>query len=405
VQLSRELARRGHDVTHAFAGGLLSPRGILERKVGDVPTLNFAEVPMSPLYRANKYSFVKRRAHEIAYGYELARLVRQIRPELLISGQTPTEPQWTMIRAAQKTGTPVVTWVQDFYSIAVEKLARRKLPLIGTLVGRWYRYLDVKCLRASAGVVAITEDFLPILARFGVPVERVTVIPNWGPLDELPVRPRRNAWSALHELDDKFVFLYSGTLAMKHNPDLLRHLALHFRGDDEVRVVVISEGPGVEYLRERKSLEDLRNLEVLPFHPFEEMPDVLAAADVLVAVLEADAGVFSVPSKVLSYHCAGRAILGAMPTSNLASRIIMGQGSGVTVEPGNLDGFLLLAARLRQDARLCENFGWAAREYAEKQFDIRAITDLFEGAFERALGVSLNLKAQGMEGNSKGRGE
>jgi hypothetical protein len=32
---------------------------------------------------------------------------------------------------------------------------------------------------------------------------------------------------------------------------------------------------GVEYLRERKCLDGLGNLEILPFHPFEEMPDWL----------------------------------------------------------------------------------------------------------------------------------
>jgi hypothetical protein len=48
-------------------------------------------------------------------------------------------------------------------------------------------------------------------------------------LDEPPQKPRRNSWSARHGLDDKFVFLYSGTLAMKHNPDILWQLALRYR--------------------------------------------------------------------------------------------------------------------------------------------------------------------------------
>jgi putative colanic acid biosynthesis glycosyltransferase WcaI len=35
------------------------------------------------------------------------------------------------------------------------------------------------------------------------------------------MRPRCSAWSAARGFDGKFVFLYPGTLAMKHNPDLL----------------------------------------------------------------------------------------------------------------------------------------------------------------------------------------
>ena len=328
VPLSRELARRGHEVTHAFAGNLLTPRGILERRDGDPAGLSFCEVPMSPEYPALKYNFLKRRSVEVAYGRELARLVDRLRPDIVVSGQTPTEPQWRMMRTASSLRIPVITWLQDFYSLAVDHLARKRFPVLGVLAGRWYQYLDRKCFRSSEGIVAITEDFVPLLARFGVPAERVTVIPNWAALDELPLRPRRNSWSQSCGLDDCKVFLYAGTLAMKHNPECLLRLARRFRGDPVVRVVVVSEGPGADYLQTRRQREALANLLLLPFQPFEFFADVLATADVLVALLEANAGLFSVPSKVLSYHCAGRAILGSMPAGNLASRIMVKQGSG-----------------------------------------------------------------------------
>ena len=384
VQLSRELARRGHQVVHAYAGNLLTPRGTLQKRADDPLGFDIVEVPMSPGYRVNKYSFLKRRGYEVAYGRELAALLERVRPDVVISGQTPTEPQWAMIRAAHRLGVPAVSWIQDFYSVAVDRLARKKLPLVGGLVGRWYRHLDKKCFRGSAGIVAITEDFLPILTGFGVPAGRVTVIPNWAPLEELPLRPRRNA-SARHGLDGAFVFLYAGTLAMKHNPDLLLQLAVRFRGDQSVRVVVVSEGPGADYLRERKAAGRLENLDVLPFQPFEEMPDVLGAADVLVAVLEPDAGVFSVPSKVLTYHCAGRPMLAAIPEQNLVARIIRRQESGVCVEPSDGNGFIAAADTMRRDPAGREAMAQRGRAYAEAEFDIRRITDRFEGVIKTAV--------------------
>jgi glycosyltransferase involved in cell wall biosynthesis len=388
VQLSRELARRGHMVVHAYAGNLLTPRGGLALKPSDPPSLCFQEVPMSSDYRTHKYSFFRRRGFEVDYGRELAKLVKRLRPEIIISGQTPTEPQWRMIREARRLQIPVVSWVQDFYSAAVARLARRKLPVIGAAVGWWYRHLDAKCFHASAGIVAITEDFVPILADLGVPEDRVAVIPNWAPIDELPVKPRRNGWSARHGFDDRFVFLYSGTLAMKHNPDLLRQLALCFHGDPAVHVVVISEGPGAEYLQRAKMEQHLANLTLLPFQPFCEMPEVLASADVLVAVLESDAGVFSVPSKVLSYHCAERSILGAMPRQNLAARIIGQAQSGPCVEPGDVAGFLSAAEQLRRDPSACLAMGNRARTYAEREFEIGRIADRFLAVIQAARGAN-----------------
>lgn len=384
VQLSRKLAARGHVVAHAYAGNLLTPRGTLHRREGDAPSLSFSEVPMSPDYRANKYSFLKRRGYELAYGRELGRLVRRIKPDVVISGNTPTEPQWRLIQTAGKLKIPVVSWVQDFYSLAVDKLARKKIPVLGSMAGAWYRHLDGRCFQASAGIVSITEDFVPVLAGFGVASQRIKVIPNWAPLEELPVLPRQNEWAKGHRLEDKFVFHYSGTLAMKHNPEILRQLALRFRDDPAVRVVVVSEGPGADYLKEKQQKENLDNLIVLPFQDFSVMPQVLAASEVLVAVLEADAGVFSVPSKILTYHCVRRPILAAMPLENLAARILVRNGGGLVVKPDDIEGFLSGARQLRGSQETRDKLAMAARNYAEQHFAIEGIADQFESVMKAA---------------------
>jgi len=61
VQLSRALARRGHEIVHAYASGLLTPRGCLERKSADPASFEVVEVAMDPNYRRDKYRFVRRR--------------------------------------------------------------------------------------------------------------------------------------------------------------------------------------------------------------------------------------------------------------------------------------------------------------------------------------------------------
>ena len=49
---------------------------------------------------------------------------------------------------------------------------------------------------------------------------------------------------------------------------------------------------------------------------------MMASADVLVAILEPDASRFSVPSKVLTYLCASRAIVGVLPPDNSVAEIL-----------------------------------------------------------------------------------
>ncbi len=379
IQLSRELARRGHTVLHAFAGGLQTPRGELVRRPDDPESFSIREIPMDPDYAKYKYSFLRRRRMEMACGKRLAGLIKDWRPDAVLSANTPTETQEPALAAAIQGGVRFVIWLQDFYSIAVDKLVRRKIPLLGAIAGRHYRRLERSQLHRCDHVVAITGDFVPIMIdEFDVPAGKITVIPNWAPLDTLPVLPKDNPWSRTHGLHDKFVFLYTGTLGMKHNPALLLELALRCREHPGTVVAVISEGIGADWLRERAAEHGLPNLTLLPYQPFDALPQVLAAGDVLVAVLEEDAGIFSVPSKVLTYLCAARPLLLAVPAVNLAARTITEHAAGLTVPPGDAAGFLAAAARLIEEPATRARMGACARGYAESRFAIEAIADRFE---------------------------
>lgn len=384
ISLSRALAARGHDVVHAFASSLQTPRGDLERKAADFPTLEFREIQMDPDYARYKYSFVRRRGMEVRYGHAAAKFIREWKPDAVLSGNTPTETQQPIVRAALAGGGRFYYWVQDFYSLAVDQILRRKIPVAGAMVGAWYRHLDRRQFRSSSKIIAITEDFTPILAReFGVDPEKVAVIPNWAHIEEIPVLPKENAWSLRHCLHDKFVFLYSGTIGMKHNPAMLLELARRHADNPEVRVVIVSEGIGAEWLRKEAAAANLGNLLILPYQPFSELPYVLASGDVLVGILEEEAGVFSVPSKTLSYLCAGRPLLLAMPLQNLAARITRDHGAGLIVAPSDLPGFLSAAEKLHSSETLRTELGANARTYAEATFPIAKTAALFEQLLAR----------------------
>ena len=117
---------------------------------------------------------------------------------------------------------------------------------------------------------------------------------------------------------------------------------------------------------------------MLPFQPYVALPDVMASADVLVALLEPAAGVFSVPSKVLSYMCAGRALLLAVPADNLAAKIVRRSESGVVIDPVDRDAFLQAAEQLRTEPEMRAAMAANAIKYAMRTFDIGAVGDRFE---------------------------
>jgi colanic acid biosynthesis glycosyl transferase WcaI len=380
VQLSRALAARGHSVLHLYNGSFQTPHGELDRKPVDPAGFDVRSITLSEAIP--KMNFFRRFHLEREYADKLVAASTLFRPEVVISANTPSIAQHRLARGCRRQGIRLVSWIQDMYGVAAYRLLSRKLPGVGHAVGRYFIALDKRSARASDAIVAITDDFRGILTQWGVNANRVQVIHNWAPLEGLPMRHRENAWSQAQGLGEGVRFIYSGTLAMKHNPGLLLELARLLDKDSLGELIVISEGEGVKWLAGQAAAANLRSLKCLCFQPFAAMPDVLGSADVLVAILEADAGVFSVPSKVLSYLCARRPLLLAVPSENLAAKIVVACGAGLVVEPNDLAGFCAAARKLIDSPELRRQYGAAARQYAEANFDIERITDRFEAILQ-----------------------
>jgi colanic acid biosynthesis glycosyl transferase WcaI len=382
IQLSRALARRGHEVLHLYFEQFQSPRGPLAKRSDDPPTLTIEGLRLPGAFR--KYDLIRRALMERKYAQTLVARVAAFRPDIVFGGNGPLDPQAALLGWSKMAGLGFVFWLQDFYGVAIDRILRRKLPVLGALIGWRYRRLEQLLWRGSDRIVAIADDFLPMLDRAGVARDRVSVIENWAALDELPERPRDNDWTRAHGLLGTQTFLYSGTLGLKHNPALLVALAKAFLSEPDARVVAITEGIGRDFLAAEKLACGLDNLILLPFQPYEALPDAIASGDVLVALLEPDAGAYSVPSKLLTYCCAGRPILGSIPLDNLASRLIIREELGLVADPVDVEGFIANARKLMASpvdrARVAKN----ARAYAERSFDIEAIADRFETILTQA---------------------
>jgi len=328
---------------------------------------------------AGSRKYIRRWIQEREYGRLAAAKIREYQPEIVISANTPLDAQKSILSESCSLDARFIFWLQDFLGIGARSILRRRLPLLGNLIGRYYIEMEKTLLRKSDAIVAITEDFCPTLESWDISKDRIEVIPNWAPLEDLPTCHKDNPWSIDHDLHESFTFLYTGTLRMKHNPALLLQLAESVGHDiRSAQVVVASEGPGAEWLQAQARSSGLNNLKVLGFQPIERYAQVLASADVLVAILQKEAGAFSVPSKVLSYLCAKRPLLLAVPKENLAARIVEQNRAGIVVEPDDLEGFLQGARTLMASAHLRKEMGDNARKYAEATFDIRDIADHFE---------------------------
>lgn len=386
IQLSRALASRGYEVHHLYFADDITPHGPLAPRSSDPNTLTIRGLSLGRTFE--KFRYCRRVLDERAYGRAVARYLLDIAADIVVCANVPIDALAQIRRFGLLDRTGFVIWLQDLLSVGIRKMLHRRFGSIGDLLGHRFSAIERRNLMRADQIVAITEDFCPMLDRLGIERTRCTVIENWAPLDELAPRPGPHRWPREQGLEGRRIVLYSGTLGLKHNPLLLAELAAAIAGQpdlQDVAVVVLSESPGAVLLRQEKEERRLDNLVLLPWQPYDRLAEIYSCAQILVATIQADAGVFAVPSKVLSYLCVGRPIVLASPSGNLAARTVERAGAGAVVRPDDARGFaeaVIGLLRRPVEAAAC---ACSARRFAEQHFDIERIATRFEMVLTSAL--------------------
>lgn len=371
LDLSVKLSELGYEVYHLYSSSSGGPKAgfSLQKENLKIIDINIGKV--------EKLNFFKRFRQEYEYGVKLVNIVKTINPDVIISANTPIFAQQKISKWAKRNKVKFVFWLQDIISIAAISLLSKKIPVFGQLIGRFFKVIEKGNLRRSDAIVCICDDFQSILQEWEIQTNS-SVIPNWAPIDKIPELPKDNSWSKQFGFDNKFIVLYSGTMGMKHNPQIITKAAKKLKEHKDVHFVVVSEGEGADYISNFSKEEDV-NISVIPFQDFNDLPKVLASADILLTVLEKDAGVFSVPSKVWSYYCSSRASFLCVPKSNLSAKITQSNKAGIVIE--NYNDFAEKILYYKENSMELNKMGENGRAYAEKNFNIDTIANSFERLF------------------------
>jgi colanic acid biosynthesis glycosyl transferase WcaI len=375
-ELARALAARGHHVRHLHCATFASAKADLGRRADDAP--GFAVGAVKHRHPFAKYSYGRRTLQEVEYGVKAARLIGAGDPDVVLSANTPMLSQMVMTRMLSRAGIASVLWLQDIYSDAVAEVVRSWPNPLGPVVAGFLRKVDASTAAKSDAVVTISPRFRARLLDWGVEAGRVRVVPNWAPLRAVTPQPKDNGWSRSMGLQDRFVVGYTGVLGLKHDAATLFELASRIGQEVPTTVLVVADGPGFRWLAARVPELGSNRLLCVPFQAAQIYPEVLAAADVLLAVLTPEASNYSVPSKVLTYLCAGRPTVAAIPSDNDAAEMLKATEAGLVVAPGDVGALLQAIELLRHDESLRADMGARGRLYAEATFAIEPIADVFE---------------------------
>jgi glycosyltransferase involved in cell wall biosynthesis len=381
AQLARELARRGHE-TRLLYSDLDMRGGRLVRCTDDAPGFSVDAVSIGRPFA--KQHLLRRAGQELAYARALERAVTQFAPEVVVNTNGTMIVSRRLQRMAAARGIAYVHWMQDIHTHTIGYVLRRRFGPLGVWGRGLVRHLESSVVSRAEAVIVISSDFNAQLAAYGMQPRLCFTVPNWMPSDEIVPGAKDNDFSREFGLGDTFNVLYAGVLGHKHDIAPFLTLARACRDLADLRIVIVGRGFGVERLQRAQEEEGLANLALIDWQPHERLSEVLATGDLLISAIAPQASASSVPSKILSYLCAGRAVLAVVPADNLGRRLVEHEAAGVGIDPGD-DARLVEFVRTSHAApqRLAP-YAWRARRHAESAFAIGPIADRFEAILSAA---------------------
>ncbi len=219
-------------------------------------------------------------------------------------------------------------WVQDIHpevAIRVLDAPPFDLPLKALLPLRNLSWrASVCCVAPSAGMAAHITRITP--------ARPALVLHNWAPagLRPAPVDAAR-LWRETHDLQDRFVLMYSGNLGRVHDMAPIAALLWHLNDCPSVHLVVVGRGAGLSTLREecaRKGV--LGQVTFLPPCPREELALSLSSADLHLVTLAAGCENLVFPSKLYGIAAVGRPVLAIAPEDSDLVRLVRENGLGLS---------------------------------------------------------------------------
>ncbi|BAY83396.1 group 1 glycosyl transferase [Calothrix parasitica NIES-267] len=248
---------------------------------------------------------------------------------------------------------------------------------------RVFSILEKFAYRSANKISVIADGFVDNLVSKKVPPEKIVQIPNWVDVNFIrPMQKEKNAFRLEHKLENKFVVLYSGNIALTQGLETVVKAAAKLRDISDIAFVIVGEASGLQRLQEECNKCGASNVMLLPFQPRERLPEMLAAADVGLVVQKKNVISFNMPSKIQVLLASGSAIVASVPDSGTAARAIRQSGGGVLVPPEEPSGLADAVLDLYKHPEKVKTLGYNSRKYAVEQYSFDQALNNYESLFE-----------------------
>ncbi len=373
----RGLAERGHDVRVVTSYPHYPQWKVLPGYTGRTMSeeIGGARVQRVRHYVPRRPATANRLLMEVVFGFR-AIFSRWSRPDVVVV-VSPALVSSSMASVRARLGRrPVVTWVQDIYTLGVEQTG-------GSPLGRLVRTVERSLLARSTRVVVIHDRFRAYLKRDLAITTTVDVVRNWSHVQPAPAFDRAAVRRSHGWADDETVVLHAGNMGAKQGLENVVHASrLAAERGDRLRFVLMGDGLRRHVLERLDPNSHLQFLDPLPDGDFEQ---ALGAADVLLVNELPGLTEMSVPSKLTTYWATGRPVVAAVDKRSTTAEELEVSGAGLVVDPADPAALVEAIANLVADPHRCDALAEAGRVFRDSHLSERSGIDSFESVLRRVV--------------------
>ena len=368
-EMAKFLQSRGHELV-IVASDLnyqTGQRTVARTGIFAEQTFDGVRVLRSYIYPALHRSYVWRIVSFFSFMFSSVWTALQVKDVDLVMGTTPPIFQavsaWFVALLRRK---PFLLEVRDLWPEFGVSMGVLKNPVVIGLA----RWLEMFLYARATHILVNSPAYKEYMIGKGVPENKVTYIAYGTDVDMF--NPSVDGSSIRKELgvDDKFVVLYAGALGQANDIDTILRAAERLKDEDKIRFVLFGDGKERTHLQSEAERMNLSNVIFAGVRPKKEMPQIVASADVCLAILQ-DISMFrtTYPNKVFDYMAAGRATV--LVIDGVSRKLIEDSYGGAYVQPGDDAQLAETILDLSKNEDIVKQMGLNAREYLVKHLDRR----------------------------------
>jgi glycosyltransferase involved in cell wall biosynthesis len=204
--------------------------------------------------------------------------------------------------------------------------------------------------------------------------KKVTLIPNGGEPDMFSPQIDGQLFRSEHHLMDHFIVLYAGAHGLANDLITVIQAAELLREQTNIHFVFIGDGKEKQKLMNRAKEHNLTNVTFLPTCAKAEMANVMAAANLCIAILQ-PIPLFQTtfPNKVFDYLLAEKPVLLAI--DGVIRKVVEDAEGGIFVQPGNAASMADTILDLSQKPEELKRMGKSGRAYVAKHYNRKDLAD------------------------------